>query len=208
MDREGVAALRDRLARPRWAEPVGWWGSPWAVAKPRSIEELVAGRVLSQMDAAGLQEWVRAGRSLVILAEPSGVGKSTLLDALIPSLGESRVRYYPAGFHDDFAACDGMDRGTLTILVNEISPHLSHYCWGDALRRLIELGKEGAQILATSHGASAAAWADGIARECAVDRCDLRCFGRAILLEPASADGLGRIVRQEPIMIGNARSDE
>jgi energy-coupling factor transporter ATP-binding protein EcfA2 len=99
---------------------------------------------------------VASGKSLMVIGGPSGLGKSTLLHALLPALPPGRRQIYLRGCYETFAYQrePGYSPAGTTILVNEMSPHLPIYLWGPAVRRALEAGEEGSQILATAHGQS------------------------------------------------------
>jgi hypothetical protein len=74
-----------------------------------------------------------------------------LAHALAGELPQSRARVYLRGMYEPFEWLTGTTPGTTTILVNEISPHLPIYAWGETLRRLLALAELGYQVVGTIH---------------------------------------------------------
>jgi type IV secretory pathway ATPase VirB11/archaellum biosynthesis ATPase len=56
--------------------------------------------------------------------------------------------------YEPFDWLEETDSATTTILVNEISPHLPIYAWGETLRRLLALAESGYQVVGTIHADS------------------------------------------------------
>lgn len=83
--------------------PRGWFGPPWAAPRPRSITELIRDGVLDAELAALLWLLVEARVPIVVAAGPSGVGKSTLLAALLDFLPDEVRRRAVHGIGEDFA---------------------------------------------------------------------------------------------------------
>jgi type IV secretory pathway ATPase VirB11/archaellum biosynthesis ATPase len=93
---------------------------------------------------------VECGASLTIAAEPSGAGKTTVLTGLLDAIPDHRQRRFVRGIHEQFLDLP-VDPNNLSLLVNEISPHLPIYAWGPVVGRLLGLASQGAQLLATVH---------------------------------------------------------
>ena len=140
-----------RYGNASWQEPFNWWGPPWQSPVPRSVEELVALAMLTEAQAPWLVDHVRAGKSALVASMPQGAGKSTLAHALAAELPLSRVRVYLRGMYEPFDWLTGTTAATTTILVNEISPHLPIYAWGETLRNLLALAERGYQVVGTIH---------------------------------------------------------
>ena len=143
-----------RLARASWQEPFRWWGPPWQTPEPRSLTQLVGLEMLSGWQAAWLVDHMATGGSMVVAASPQGAGKSTLAAALIAELPNDRFKVYLRGMYEPFDWVNDSTPQSTTLLVNEISPHLPIYAWGETLRRLLALGEAGYQIVATMHADS------------------------------------------------------
>lgn len=136
------------------AMPDEWWGPVWSRPSPIGLGELIRSGLLP-LDLASLL-WVLIDRnaSIIVAAGPSGAGKSTLLTALLDLLPGEKQRFHTRGMYESFDVLAPATPGSWTILVNEISPHLPIYVWGDAARRLFELGDDGFQFFAACHAES------------------------------------------------------
>ena len=93
---------------------------------------------------------------MLVASLPQGAGKSTLAHALSGELPEGRVRAYLRGMYEPFDWLSETSPSTTTILVNEMSPHLPIYAWGETLRRLLVLSEAGYQVIGTIHADSVA----------------------------------------------------
>lgn len=150
-------SLREELElrrRPAWRTPFHWWGPPWLRPRPRALPELVEDGVLDVGTAEALAREIRAGGSVVVAAGPSGVGKSTLADALARELPTGTEPVYVRGGHETFAFLAEPPAGRRTMLVNELSPHLPVYLWGEAARRVLRLARDGGQVIGTMHAST------------------------------------------------------
>ncbi len=161
--------------------PPGWWGPPWAAPVPRSIAELIRDGVLDA-DLGGLL-WllIEARLPIVVAAGPSGVGKSTLLAALLdflppdadlrPVLGSStdlgwlpeaerlgwRPERRPQGEGSAAAATGSVppaDPERSVLLVPELSGHLPWYTWGETARTVVRAVSLGYGLATTIHAES------------------------------------------------------
>jgi energy-coupling factor transporter ATP-binding protein EcfA2 len=92
----------------------------------------------------------------VVAAGPRGVGKTTLLTALIACYPEASRRLYLRGCYETFAFLDDptIDPAASVLLVNEISSHLPAYLWGPGVRRLFQAARQGFAFAATAHATS------------------------------------------------------
>jgi len=145
--------LRDAVSAES-AESINWWGTAWSRGSRKTLPELVEASVLDAESASLLWALVERGESVTIAAPMSGAGKTTLLTALLEAVPSHRPRRIVRGIHDDVAR-DPPTNERITMLVNEISPHLPIYCWGPALRSVLERAVAGDQLLATIHARSA-----------------------------------------------------
>lgn len=151
------ASFRDELEwqrLPSWQEPFHWWGPSWNRAQPRRLDELVEDGVLDHATAATLVRAVHGGESIIVAAEPSRVGKSTLAAALVAELPEETEHIYIRGSFETFDFAGERDASRRALLVNEFSPHLPIYLWGGAARRVLQLAGEGAQVIGTIHASA------------------------------------------------------
>jgi energy-coupling factor transporter ATP-binding protein EcfA2 len=137
----------------RYDEPFAWWGPAWRAQPARGLADLVDDGVVTNEQAARLMALVARRASVVVVAEPSRAGKSTLLAALAALLPDSTRRVYLRGCYEPFAfLADPAHRPAATaLLINEISPHLPIYLWGPGVRRALQAGLAGCQLFATAH---------------------------------------------------------
>jgi hypothetical protein len=119
----------------------------------RGIAELLRDETLGSWTAANLWAALARGRSLAVVSGPSGVGKTTLLTALLDFLPPRTRRIYPRGCFETFAFLSDplFTAGETALLINEISPHLPVYLWGPGVGRTLEAGDLGYTVLATAH---------------------------------------------------------
>ncbi|MBW3632528.1 MAG: hypothetical protein KY456_05830 [Chloroflexi bacterium] len=103
--------------------------------------------------AANLWAALARRRSMAVVAGPSGVGKTTLLTALLDFLPPRTRRIYPRGCFETFAFLSDpvFVAAETAVLINEISPHLPVYLWGPAVGRMLEAAERGYTLLATAH---------------------------------------------------------
>lgn len=138
-------------------EPFGWWGPVWSAPRERTIAELIGDRVLDVETAAVLWALVARRASLVVVAGPSGAGKTTVLTALLALLPPDLRRIYLRGCYESFGFLvdPEIDPARTVLLINELSAHLPSYCWGPAVRRALGAGRAGFALLATAHATGA-----------------------------------------------------
>jgi energy-coupling factor transporter ATP-binding protein EcfA2 len=140
----------------RYDEPFAWWGPGWPAPAPRGIDDLLRDETIDSWTAANL--WARLARrhSLVVVAGASGMGKTTLLTALLAFLRPDTRRVYVRGCFESFGFLSDptMNPHETALLINEISPHLPVYLWGPAVERTLEAAQRGFQLLATAHADS------------------------------------------------------
>ena len=143
--------------------------------------------------ADALRRAVQAGESVVVAAEPSRVGKSTLADALVQELPAGAERVYIRGCYETFAFADNVGAARMALLVNEISPHLPTYLWGAAARRLLRLARDGAQVIGTIHASTPDDVVYQLSRQpVGATPDEIAALGTLVLLGPPSADGIDR----------------
>jgi hypothetical protein len=141
---------------PRYDEPFAWWGPGWQTPAPRHIDELLRDETIDSWTAANLWAALARRRSLTVVAGAGGVGKTTLLTALLDFLPPDTRRVYLRGCFETFAFLSdpAISPPQSALLVNEISPHLPVYLWGPAVRRTLETTQRGFALLATAHADS------------------------------------------------------
>jgi len=110
--------------------------------------------MLSANAAQLLFEHVRGGGSVVVAASQSGAGKSTLAHALLTGISPDRIHAHIRGTYESFDWLDVTLPSSTTLLVNEISPHLPTYCWGESARTVLRMAAGGYQLIATLHAAT------------------------------------------------------
>ena len=141
---------------PRYEEPFAWWGPGWQAPAPRGIADLLRDETIDSWSAANLWAALARRQSLAVVAGGSGVGKTTLLTALLDFLPPGTRRVYLRGCFETFAFLSDSTinpRGT-GLMINEISPHLPVYLWGPAVGRVLEAAQRGFMLLATAHADS------------------------------------------------------
>jgi hypothetical protein len=106
--------------------------------------------------AANLWAALARNRSLAVVSGASGMGKTTLLTALLEFLPSQTRRIYLRGCFETFAFLSDPTISPLesALLINEISPHLPVYLWGPAVGRVLEAARRGFALLATAHADS------------------------------------------------------
>ncbi len=135
----------------------------------RSIVELIAGGVLDAELAALAWILVEARLPLIVGGLQQGVGKSTVLEALLDFLPATARRVDLAGAREDFAwlpeaealgwtrktpaaaAAIPVGPASTVLVAAEISEHLPVYTWGHAARTLIRAASFGYGVAATLH---------------------------------------------------------
>lgn len=141
------------MGRATYAEPFAWWGPVWEPPPTRTLLDLLGDGTLTPEIAALLWGGLARRASLIVAAGPRGVGKSTLLSALIDCYPETDRRLYLRGCYETFAFLDDptVDPATSLLLVNELSSHLPAYLWGPGVRRLFQAAHQGFTFAATAH---------------------------------------------------------
>lgn len=145
----------NRDARPDYAQPFTWWGVGWNIPEPRSLVWLVANGVLDDTSAAFLSLAVERRRTIIVCAEGSGVGKTTLLTALGDFLPTGSNPIFLRGMYERFAFRDSVAAADGFLLCNEISAHLPAYLWGRGVRQVFDAVAEGYPLLTSMHASDA-----------------------------------------------------
>jgi hypothetical protein len=178
-------------------QPVFWFG-PRPEPPPRDIATLLRDGTIEPGHAATLWALLARRRSLAVVAQASGMGKSTLLTALLEFLPPDTRRLYLRGCYETFAFLDDLrvaPRQT-ALLVNELSPHLPVYLWGEGVARLLDAATRGFQLLATAHADAAldfvASLAGGPLR---IPAARVAAFDTIVALEPTTRTASGRHFR-------------
>ena len=181
---------------PAYERPYHWWGPGPAPPAPLSLQNLVANGTIDLESAVTLWACLRQRRSVIIIGGPGGVGKSTLLHALVPALPDGTHRVYLRGCHETFAflrdPCLTPDKSA--VLINELSPHLPVYLWGGAVERLLSVGGDGYQLLATAHGRSVVEFVASLTGSpLRIPAPNIAAFNVVALLEPVPDHPGGRL---------------
>lgn len=136
-----------------YSEPFLWWGPVWEPPPVRSLVELIQDEVTTPAVAALLWGMLARRASIIVAAGPRGVGKTTVLSALLDCYPATSRRLYLRGCYESFAFLDDptVDPGESLLLVNEISSHLPAYLWGPGVRRLLQAAGQGFTFAATAH---------------------------------------------------------
>lgn len=144
------------LPRPSYETPFYWWGYPSQAPSPPTLEALVAGGVLTRSEADFLVTALDDGKSLAVVSDTSGAGKSTFLWALTMSAQRDVSRIFVRGQYEPFAfrSLAEADSPPILLLINEVSPFLPVYCWGRVRDRLFGPEFSHVQKVATAHAAS------------------------------------------------------
>jgi type IV secretory pathway ATPase VirB11/archaellum biosynthesis ATPase len=150
-------------ARGRWAlRPIP--------PEPRSIVELIGSGMLDAELAATVWLLVEARVPIVVAAEAQGVGKSTLLGALLDFLPAAVRVVELAGEDETFEwlpqatelgwpgvarpigdGAEPVRPATTVLLASELSDHLPSYTWGAAARVAVRAASIGYGLAATIH---------------------------------------------------------
>ena len=148
--------VREQDGLIAYSEPFLWWGPVWEPPPVRSLVEQIQDGVLTTPLAALLWGMLSRRASVVVAAGPRGVGKTTLLSALLDCYPATSRRLYLRGCYESFAFLDDplLDPSHSLLLVNEISSHLPAYLWGPAVRRLLQAAGQGSTFAATAHAGS------------------------------------------------------
>lgn len=152
------APLERRMSLPRYDEPFHWWGPGWDAPAGRGLGDLLRDGSIDTGIAAVLWAALARRHSLAVVAGPSGVGKTTLLTALLDLLPPGTRRLYLRGCYEAFSFLSdaAVEPDASVLLANEISPHLPIYLWGPAVERALAATERGYALMATAHAESVA----------------------------------------------------
>jgi hypothetical protein len=183
---------------PRYEEPFAWWGPGWQAPAPRGILELLRDETIDPWTGANLWAALNRRRSLAVVASDSGVGKTTLLTALLDFLPPRTRRVYLRGCFETFAFLSdpAIKPVESALLVNEISPHLPVYLWGPAVARTLEAAQRGFVLLATAHANSVHDFVGALTGSpLHIPAAQTAAFELLVLMERDEANLSGRRVR-------------
>jgi len=150
-----------------------WWGLRPRPPRPLSIVELIRAGTIDAELAAHLWLLLEARLPVIVAAERSGTGKSTVLAALLDFLPPRTRRVELRGAIETFdwlpharelgwqgpgrsgsGAVPGGTPSSTYLLAAELSDHLPVYTWGDAARVAIRALSVGYGLGATIHADS------------------------------------------------------
>jgi hypothetical protein len=152
--------------------PRGWWGSHPSSPPPRSIVELIRAGTVDAELAALVWLMLEARVPLIVAAERSRTGKSTLLEALLDFLPPGAQRRELDGIAETFdwlpqardlgwrqaaplsSPAAPADPATTWLIAQELSDHLPMYVWGDTARVALRSVSLGFGLAATIHADS------------------------------------------------------
>lgn len=146
---------RDEGRGTRYEEPFGWWGYHWSPPEARSLVWLIEVGALDARLAAFLSMATELRRSIIVVANPTEAGKTTLLTALLDFRKPDSEPIYLRGWYERFSFLETTPPERAYLLCNEISAHLPTYLWGQGVRRVFEAGANGYAFATTMHAGSA-----------------------------------------------------
>ena len=138
-----------------YEKPYSWWGLERDEATPRTLPWLVRAETLDAREAALLSLAVEMRRTLIVVAEETHAGKTTLLTALLSFMDPATRPLYVRGLYERFEYIETLNPANRYVLCNEISAHLPTYLWGQGVRRLFDGLAAGFPMATTMHAASA-----------------------------------------------------
>jgi hypothetical protein len=179
----------------RYERPFHWWGPGWDTPTPRSLADLLRDGTLEPATAALLWASLIRRCSLAVIGGQGGLGKTTLLTALLPLLPHDTRHIYLRGCFEPFAFLDdpAVDPTRSALLLNEISPHLPVYLWGPGVGRALHAAQSGFTLLATAHGESVHEFVTSLTGSpLRVPAASIAAFNLVAILEQSSATASGR----------------
>lgn len=141
-----------------YGRPFAWWGPVWETLRARSLPELIGDGVMPASWAALLWALLARRASVVVVAEPRGAGKTTVLGALLDCYPATTRRLYLRGCYEPFAFLEdpAVEPKHAVLVINEISGHLPVYLWGPGVGRALAAAGRGFAVAATAHAADVA----------------------------------------------------
>ncbi len=183
----------------RYDRPFHWWGLGWDPPVTRDLADLLRDGTLDAATAAILWAALARGRSLAVIGGQGGLGKSTLLSALLPLLPAGTRRLYLRGCFEPFAFLDDptVDPTHSALLINELSPHLPVYLWGPGVGRALHAKQRGFTLLATAHGESVHEFVASLTGSpLRIPVASIAAFDLVAVLKPSSASASGRCLSE------------
>jgi hypothetical protein len=149
-----------------------------------SVVDLVKAGTLGKEQAAWLLEEIWAGSSFLVGANPGGAGKTAVMGALLtmlPDTPEVHLTSYGGRWkRAEPGSC---------LVAYEISPaSFEAYIWGDDVRQLTELGRNGCRIISNLHADTLGEARSQVAEECGAGEGGFQAFS---LFLPINTGGRG-----------------
>ncbi|HYM16588.1 MAG TPA: hypothetical protein VEZ14_13610 [Dehalococcoidia bacterium] len=152
-------------------QPESWWGwHGYNHPEPLSITQILRAGTMPPRVAALLWLAMERGRSIILAADPSGAGKTTILTALLAFARPDAGVYFTRGWGEQFRLPPppANDDAPVYIMINEISDHLPVYSWGPYVLRAFELMAEGYALASTMHADTVEGVIEQLTDECDV----------------------------------------
>ena len=199
-------------SRKPWHDPYCFYGTVWTSPARKTLSDYVRDGELDVQAAALLVALAGAPVSIVVVSTYSGIGKSTLLRALLDHAAADAELIFLRGGHEPFTFLAEQPRVTSRmrlIVANEISPHLPVYTWGCAAQRALTLSAQpGYALRATAHASSRrellALWSEP---PVSVDLHDEAQWPVVVMLDPADVEHGSQLWRGVKIEIGGVGLD-
>lgn len=163
----------------------------------RNIADLLRDGTIDVSMAAYLWAMLARAQSIAVIGGSSGIGKTTLLTALLDFLPPDTRRVYVRGCFESFAFLHDprVEPARTALLVNEISPHLPVYLWGTAVARMLDSRERGFTLLSTAHGGSVQDFAGSLTGSpLRIPAASVAAFDLVAVLKPSPQSASGRRV--------------
>lgn len=150
-----------------------------------SVIDLIRARTLSRAQAAWILERILTGSSWMVGARPGGAGKTTIMSALlamVPRPANMLLTNAGTGWeHSKPGDC---------VVSYEISAgSYDAYIWGEEVRRLCELAREGVRVVTNLHADTLAQARSQIVDQCGADDDGFAGLGMFIPVELSRRGG-------------------
>ena len=149
-----------------------------------SVVDLIEAGTLSTELAAWLLAQIRDGASFLVGAQPGGAGKTAIMGALLTMLPDTPPVYLTGARGRWTRAEPGS-----CVVAYEISPaSYEAYIWGEDVRALTELGRNGARIVSNLHADTLEEAREQVVDDCGAGEDGFRAFS---LFIPINTGGRG-----------------
>lgn len=137
-----------------------------------SVIDLIMAGTLNKNQVCWLLHKIENGASWMVGAKPGGAGKTTIMSALLTMLPESESIRLTNPATDWMNASAGE-----CIVCYEISPgHYDAYIWGNDVKKMTALGKEGCRIVTNLHADTLEQARAQIVNDCGADENEFSAF--------------------------------